>query len=136
MMKPRKNPKSSRHLLPAAKPARSQTPSEPSKVLVPRQPHGIWVVAHVVARRGKEKQLRSLLRRMVAPTHAEKGCLIYDLYEAEKHGNFYFYELWATRKDLARHAISPHFRRLQQGLPALASGSIEVNLLHKLHVNH
>ena len=127
MIEHKQNPKSSRPL--------SATPKR-KPALVSRNLPGIWVIAHVVARRGKEKQLRSLLRRMVAPTHAEQGCLIYDLYEAEQPGSFYFYELWATRKDLARHAASPHFQRLlQKGLPGVAAGPIEVNLLHKLHIN-
>jgi len=103
---------------------------------MPRKSRGVWVIAHVVARPGKEKQLRALLRRMVAPTHAEPGCLIYDLYESEKPGSFYIYELWATRRDLRRHASSSHFRLLQQELPEFADGSIEVNLLNKLRLTH
>jgi quinol monooxygenase YgiN len=71
---------------------------------------------------------------MVAPTHAERGCLIYDLYESEWPGNFYFYELWASRRDLQRHASSSHFQRLLQALPEVATGSIEVTLLNKLNL--
>lgn len=70
---------------------------------------------------------------MVAPTHAERGCLIYDLYESEKSGSFFFYELWASRKDLIRHAASSHFQRLIHALPEFAAGSIDVTLLNKLN---
>jgi quinol monooxygenase YgiN len=73
---------------------------------------------------------------MVAPTHAERGCLIYDLYESEKPGKFFFYELWASRRDLLRHATSPHFQRLLQALPEFAVGSIEVTLLNKINLTH
>jgi quinol monooxygenase YgiN len=100
----------------------------------PRKSRVVWVIAGAVARRTKEKQLRSLLRRMVAPTHAEHGCLIYDLYESEKPGTFYFYELWASRQDLQRHATSSHFQRLLQALPEFTVGSIEVSLLNKLNL--
>jgi quinol monooxygenase YgiN len=70
---------------------------------------------------------------MVAPTFSERGCLIYDVYEESgKPGNFYVYQLWASRKDLKRHSASPHFQRLGQALEELAAGSIEVKLLKKL----
>ena len=101
-----------------------------------RKATGVWVIARTVARRGKTRQLRSLLRGMIAPTHAERGCLIYDLYEAEKPGDFYFYELWATRRDLNRHAASSHFRFLRQALPKFAAGRLEVSLLKKIPPPH
>lgn len=101
-----------------------------------RKATGVWVIARAVARRGKSKQLRSLLRGMIAPTHGERGCLIYDLYEAEKSGSFYFYELWATRRHLNRHATSSHFRFLQKALPKLAIGRLEVSLLKKVPPPH
>jgi len=101
-----------------------------------RRSRVVWVIARAVARRGKEKELRSLLRRMVAPTHAEPGCLIYDLYESESPGTFFFYELWASRRDLVRHAASSHFERLLKALPQFTAGSIEVTLLNKINLNN
>jgi quinol monooxygenase YgiN len=71
---------------------------------------------------------------MVTPTHAERGCLIYDLYESEQPGNFYFYELWASRRDLLRHAASKHFQGLLKSLPGVTAGTIEVTLLNKLNL--
>jgi len=121
------------HQTAKTQPGRAQFTSSPRRAQVPRKSRVVWVIAHAVARRGKEKQLRSLLRRMVTPTHAERGCLIYDLYESKKPGDFYFYELWASRHDLLRHAASSHFQRLLQALPEFAAGSIEVTLLNKLN---
>jgi quinol monooxygenase YgiN len=106
------------------------------RVSARRRSRVVWVIARVLARRGKEKELKSLLRRMVAPTHSERGCLIYDLYEAENPGTFFFYELWASRKDLIRHAASSHFTRLLKTLPQFAAGTIEVTLLNKINVTH
>jgi quinol monooxygenase YgiN len=100
----------------------------------PRKSRVVWVIARAVAQSGKERQLRSLLRRMVAPTHAEQGCLIYDLYESEWPGKFYFYELWASSRDLHRHAASEHFQSLLKALPEVAADSIEVTLLNKLNL--
>jgi quinol monooxygenase YgiN len=53
----------------------------------------VRVIARAVARKGKEDQLKSLLKGMLAPTHAEAGCRLYELYESGEWGRFYFYEL-------------------------------------------
>ena len=100
----------------------------------PRRSRVVWVIASAVAKGGKERQLRSLLRRMVTPTHAEPGCLIYDLYESEWPGKFFFYELWASRRDLVRHATSKHYQRLLEALPTVAASPLQVTLLNKLNL--
>ncbi|HEY0256051.1 MAG TPA: putative quinol monooxygenase [Candidatus Methylacidiphilales bacterium] len=111
---------------------KTRLPAKRRQAPIRRQPRGVWVIAHAAAQRGKERQLRGLLRNMVDPTHAEQGCLIYDLYETEKAGKFYFYELWATRRDLRRHASSLHFQRMQEALPEFAAGPMEVILLKSI----
>ena len=50
----------------------------------------VRVIAKFAARKGKEKQLRELLRGMLAPTHAESGCKTYDLYESDSKGSLLF----------------------------------------------
>jgi len=62
------------------------------------------VIARLVARRGKEDELRELLRGMLAPTRAESGCKLYELYESDSRGRFYFYERWESQAALDRHA--------------------------------
>ena len=52
----------------------------------------VRVIARSVARRGRESQLRELLRGMLAPTRAELGCKLYELYESNSKGRFYIYE--------------------------------------------
>jgi quinol monooxygenase YgiN len=41
----------------------------------------VLVICRSVARTGTEVQLRALLQGMLAPTHAEPGCKLYELYE-------------------------------------------------------
>ena len=41
----------------------------------------VRVIARAVARKGKEEQVKALLQGMLAPTHAESGCKLYELYE-------------------------------------------------------
>jgi quinol monooxygenase YgiN len=52
----------------------------------------VRVIARSVARKRKENQLRALLQGMFTPTRAEPGCKLYELYESESRGRFYFYE--------------------------------------------
>ena len=41
--------------------------------------HSVRVVARVVVRRGKEDELRTLLRGLIEPTRREPGCVTYEL---------------------------------------------------------
>lgn len=46
----------------------------------------VRVIARFAARKGKENQLRALLQGMLAPTRAEPGCKLYELYESDSRG--------------------------------------------------
>ena len=89
----------------------------------------VRVIARSVARRGRESQLRELLRGMLAPTRAELGCKLYELYESDSKGRFYFYEIWESQAALDRHAASPHFKHLEQTIGELLKEPFEVNIL-------
>jgi len=89
----------------------------------------VYVIARSVARRGSESQLRELLRGMLAPTRAESGCKLYELYESDSEGRFYFYEIWESRAALDQHAASPHFKHLEQTVGGLVQVPFEVNIL-------
>ena len=89
----------------------------------------VRVIARFVARRGREDQLRELLRGMLAPTRADLGCKLYDLYESDSKGRFYFYETWESQSALDRHAASPHFKHLEQTVGELVKELFEVNIL-------
>jgi len=92
----------------------------------------VYVIARAVARSGKENQLRELLRGMVAPTRAESGCKLYELYESDSPGRFYFYEIWESQTALDQHAASAHFRRLEQSLGELLQEPFEINILERV----
>jgi quinol monooxygenase YgiN len=92
----------------------------------------IRVIARAVALAGNEEQLRNTLREMLAPTRAEKGCRLYELYESNNAGLFYFYEKWESQDALDRHTKTPHYRHLAQNLRDLLEGEFEVNVLSSL----
>ena len=92
----------------------------------------VYVIARSVARRGMENQLRGLLRGMLAPTRAESGCKLYELYESDSKGRFYFYEIWESQSALDQHAASPHYKHLEQTVGELVEVPFEVNILREI----
>jgi quinol monooxygenase YgiN len=92
----------------------------------------IRVIARAVAREGKEEQLRDALVGMLVPTRAEQGCRLYELYESNKRGLFYFFEEWESQDALDRHTTTPHYKQLAQNIRDLLEGAFEVNVLDSL----
>jgi quinol monooxygenase YgiN len=89
----------------------------------------VRVIARAVARKGNEDQVKALLQTMLAPTRAESGCTLYELYESGERGRFYFYELWESQAALKQHAASPHYKHLELAVEGLLEEPFEVNIL-------
>ncbi len=69
----------------------------------------LTVVAEMLAKPGKEEELKAQLVAMVEPTRKEDGCIQYDLHvSTDEAGRFVFYENWTSREHLDRHLASPH----------------------------
>ena len=94
----------------------------------------VRVIARSVARRGKENQLRELLRGMLAPTRAESGCRLYELLESTSEGRFYFNEIWESQAALDQHAASRHFKHLDQTVGELVREPFEVSILKTIQI--
>jgi quinol monooxygenase YgiN len=92
----------------------------------------IRVIARALARTGKENQLRNALVEMLTPTRAEPGCRLYQLYESNNRGLFYFYEEWGSQAALERHTETPHYKQLAHSIRDFLEGSFEVNILDSL----
>lgn len=92
----------------------------------------VHVIARFAAREGREDQLRVLLYGMLAPTRAESGCELYDLYESDSRGRFYLNEIWESRAALDRHLATPHFQRLKQAGGELVKEPFEVNIVREI----
>src|SRR5277367_3776606 len=92
----------------------------------------VRVITRSVARSGKENQLRELLRAMLAPTRAESGCKLYELYRSDSPGRFYFYEIWESHAALDQHAASAHYKHLAQSVGQLIQEPFEVNILERI----
>ncbi len=92
----------------------------------------VRVIARFVARVASENQLKELLQGMLAPTRAESGCKLYELYESDSKGRFYFYELWESPLALDQHAASPHFKYLERAVGELVQEPFELNILERI----
>ena len=92
----------------------------------------VQVIARFVAPEGKEVQLRALLQSMLAPTRAESGCKLYDLYESDTKGRFYLCETWESQAVLDQHMATPHFKRLEQAGRELVREPFEVNIVKRI----
>jgi quinol monooxygenase YgiN len=71
----------------------------------------LTVVAEMVAKPGKEADLRRGVMGLVEPTRLEDGCIQYDLHEhTDEPGRFVFYENWTSAEALDKHSRSPHIQ--------------------------
>jgi quinol monooxygenase YgiN len=80
----------------------------------------VTVVAELIAKRGCEAELATALLAIVEATRLEEGCVQYDLHVAtDEPGRFVFYENWASREALDRHAASAHIQAFGTTAPEL-----------------
>jgi quinol monooxygenase YgiN len=71
----------------------------------------VTIMARMKAKEGMEDKMKEELLSMVGPTRSEPGCINYDLHQsAEDKSLFFFYENWADKKDLEKHAKMPYFK--------------------------
>lgn len=67
------------------------------------------VIATGRAKAGKEQELREVLKKFVAPTRNEAGCIQYDFHvDKNDPAAFAFYERWKDEAALDAHLKSPH----------------------------
>jgi quinol monooxygenase YgiN len=71
----------------------------------------IVVVGAFTANPGKEDDLREAFEALVAPTHAEDGCILYALHQgSDDPARLAFIERWASRDALDAHLESDHIK--------------------------
>jgi quinol monooxygenase YgiN len=84
----------------------------------------VHVFANVTAAPGKEDELRSVLKDLVAETHTEPGVLTYMLHEdSKKPGNFYVFEVYKDQAAADSHMKSPHLATAFAKAGALLGGA-------------
>jgi quinol monooxygenase YgiN len=73
----------------------------------------VVVVGSFTANPGKEADLQQAFEDLVAPTHAESGCILYALHRgSDDPGRLVFIERWASREELNAHLESDHIKHV------------------------
>lgn len=71
----------------------------------------VHVVAHYLAKPGKEDEVRGLLNALVAPSRREIGCYQYDLLRNQDDPHdFCFVERWEDDQAVDQHSATAHVR--------------------------
>ena len=71
----------------------------------------VYVVAHYLAKPGKEDEVRGLLNALVAPSRREIGCYHYDLLRNQNDPrDFCFVERWEDDQAVDQHSATAHVR--------------------------
>jgi quinol monooxygenase YgiN len=89
----------------------------------------VVVVGSFTALPGKEAEAVEAFEALVAPTHAEDGCILYALHRgSDDPARLAFVERWASREHLDAHLKSPHVASLLERAESLfgQSGDIVV----------
>jgi quinol monooxygenase YgiN len=73
----------------------------------------VVVVGSFTARPGQEEQARQAFQALVAPTHAEDGCILYALHQGvDDPRRLAFVERWASKEQLQAHLESDHVKEV------------------------
>lgn len=72
----------------------------------------VIVVASFTVKPGQEEEARTASEALVAPTHAEEGCILYALHQGvDDPRRLAFVERWASRQQLEAHLESDHIKQ-------------------------
>ncbi len=90
------------------------------------------VAAVITAKPGREKEVESILKGLVAPSRQDPGCVSYHLHRSlDDPRVFVFFEEWASRELLGKHLETPHLLDWRAKAPELAE-SMDVKVLEKV----
>jgi quinol monooxygenase YgiN len=74
---------------------------------------GFYVVAEIIAKPGKENELRDLLVPFAKSSRKEPGCEVYTLMEVQSEpGRFLTFERWANKAALEVHMTTPEIKEI------------------------
>jgi len=72
----------------------------------------MYIFSMLVAKQGKEDELRNALLELVPHGRADVGCICYDMHEeVGKPGTFFFYEAWDSRSNWDIHMEQAHVKK-------------------------
>lgn len=89
------------------------------------------IVARVVARPGKEEEVRAILCGLIQPSKDERGCLSYTLLQNQiDPTDFTLVETWRDAADFDAHLETPHFKRAASEITELVVEPLDIRRYH------
>lgn len=92
----------------------------------------LQLIVRFYAKADKVEEVKALLTAMIAPTHAEPGEKIYDLFQADDPRRFFFIETWASEEAFAFHKSTPHLKALGPKLEPLLETGGELSFVKQI----
>jgi len=78
------------------------------------------IIGSAKAKPGQADAFREVLKALLLPTLAEKGCLRYEMNESDDAQSWVFTELWESRALWDRHMASPQLARYKAVVEEMA----------------
>lgn len=89
----------------------------------------IVVVGAFTAKPGQEAAAAEVMEGLIAPTHAEDGCILYALHRgADDPARLTFVERWASREALDAHLSSEHISAALARIPELMADGGDITV--------
>jgi len=89
----------------------------------------VVVVGSFKAEPGKEAEALEAFKDLVAPTHAEPGCVLYALHQGvDDPSRLVFIERWASREELNAHLGAPHVAAILERAQELFGDSGDITV--------
>jgi quinol monooxygenase YgiN len=93
----------------------------------------VFIFVTLTPQAGKETGAEALLRGMCAPSRAEEGCILYNLYAPQDGSNaIHLFECWRDQTALDAHREMPHYKNFREQLGDLMEGPPQARLLNAL----
>jgi len=87
----------------------------------------LTVLACITAKPGCEEEVFKELCTLLEPTHAEAGCINYDLHRSQDNpARFFLYENWRSRKALDEHLAMPYLQAFLGKADALLAEPVDI----------
>lgn len=95
----------------------------------------IKVVAFITPKPGREAELETAVRAVVAGSRTEPGNLRYDAWRQAEGTRIVMDELYADHAAIDAHRASPHFAAFRSAIGDLVDGPPQVHIVEALDVS-
>jgi quinol monooxygenase YgiN len=93
----------------------------------------LTVIARIIAKPGKEAQVRQELLSLVVPSRKDAGCINYDLHQASDNpALFLFHENWTSKAHLDAHLAKPDLQAVLGQVGQLVAEPPQITLWDKI----